>query len=376
MAILGESLARLQQTRTSSKWRVYPADVLPAWVAEMDARPCPPVVAAVTDALERGDTGYAWFPPLAEAFADFAARRWGWQVDPGTAFAVPDVMIGVEELIHTSPAGAAVVVSPPCYDSFYGFAESTRRRIVEAPLDTGHRLDPAALEQAFREAGPGSTYLLCNPQNPTGTVHTAEELADLARLADVHGVLVVSDEIHAPLVHPGVPFTPYLCVPGAASGIAVVSASKSWNLAGLKAGIAFPGAAAVDRLHQLHEAVTHGVNHLGVIAHTAAYTHGEEWLDRLLVEIVERRKLLIDLLAEQLPQVRVAPAEATYLAWLDCRDLGLEDPCRTFLERGRVAVAFGERYDRRKGRQWARFNLGTSPEVVEEAVRRMAAAVH
>lgn len=375
MDILGESLSDLRATRTSAKWRAYGPDVLPLWVAEMDARPCEPAVAAVRSAMERGDTGYAWPRDLAEAFSAFAARRWGWDVAPGTAVAVADVMIGAEQLIRSSPPGAAVVVSPPAYDAFYGFVESTHRRLVEAPLDAAHRLDPEALDRAFAEAGRGSTYLLSNPQNPTGTVHTAAELAELARIADAHGVLVVSDEIHAPLAHPGVTFTPYLAVPEAAHGITLVSAAKAWNLAGLKAALAIPGPGAVDRLGELHQVVTHGASHLGVIAQVAVYTEGEPWLDQLLDEVVARRTLATGLLQERLPQVEVAPAEATYLAWLDLGGLGLADPCRTFFKQGRVALGRGEQYDRRHGQSWARLNLATSPEVLEEAVRRMAAAV-
>jgi cystathionine beta-lyase len=375
MKILGESLEELRRTRTSVKWRHYPDDVVPVWVAEMDARPCEPVVEAVTAAVRRGDTGYTWAPPLAEAFAGFAKRRWHWTVDPESTLVLPDVMIAIEELLHVhTPPGGAVVVSPPVYESFYGFITSTGRRIVEARLDDRHRLDPEALDRAFAQAGAGSAYLLCNPPNPTGTVHTPEELATLGRLADEHGVLVISDEIHAPLVADGTRFTPYLAVPEASAGVALASGSKAWNLAGLKAAVAVPGADAHERLGRLHEVVTHGANHVGAIAQAAAYAEGEPWLDQLLLEVADNRRLLADLVADALPGVRVTPAEATYLAWLDCAALDLEDPAAHFLEHGRVALAPGTAYDRTAA-TWVRFNLGTSPEVIEEAVRRMASSV-
>jgi len=369
--ILGEGLEELRRSRTSVKWSAHPPDVVPAWVAEMDCAPCSEVVEEVTEALRRGDTGYAVSGGLAPAFAGFAHRRWGWDVDRARAMSVPDVMIGIAELIARHvPAERAVVLSPPCYDSFHGFVEASGRRLVEAPLDDHHRLDPAALERAFADAGGGSAYVLCNPQNPTGTVHTAEELATLAGLAGEHGILVVSDEIHAPLVRPGVRFTPYLTVPGSERGVALVSGSKAWNLAGLKTALAIAGP-AFDL--GLHEVVTHGVQHLAVIAQVAAYERGEAWLDRLLVELDDRRDLLDSLLAQHLPAVRTAPAEATYLAWLDCSGLGLPDPAAAFLAQG-VAVSRGEWYDRR-ATQHVRFNLGTSREVLVEAVRRMAQVV-
>lgn len=369
--ILRAGLDELRATRTSTKWRAHPADVIPVWVAEMDCDPCPAVVEAVVAAVERGDTGYSVGAPFVAAFARFASRRWGWEVPASRTMQVPDVMIGIEELIAAHvPSDSAVVVSTPCYDSFHGFVEASRRRPVEAPLGDDHRLDPAALDRAFRDAGAGSAYLLCNPQNPTGTVHTPDELATVAELADRHGVLVVSDEIHAPLVSPDVTFTPYLTVPGTERGVALVSASKAWNLAGLKAALAVPGA---DMELGLHEVVTHGAQHVATVAQTAAYDAGEAWLDQLLVEIGDRRLLLASLLEELLPAVRTAPAEATYLAWLDCSGLGLPDPAAAFLEQG-VAVSRGEWYDRR-ATQHVRLNLGTSRDVLEEAVRRMARVV-
>lgn len=374
--ILDASLDELRATRTSVKWRRFPADVLPVWVAEMDARPCPTVVDAVTEALGRGDSGYAWPIVLAEAFADYADASWGWRPSPDHAMAVPDTMIGIEELIHahTEPGGA-VVVSPPVYDSFFGFVESTGRRWVGAPLTPTGRLDPAALQRAFIEAGPGAVYLLCSPQNPTGTVHTAAELTILAELADHHDILVISDEIHAPLVHPGVRFVPYLSVPGAGRGIAVVSASKAWNIAGLKVALAIPGEDAVATLASLHEVVGHGANHLAVIAQAAAYTHGRPWLAQVNAELADRRALLEELLAYHLPSVLVAPSSATYLAWLDCRALRLgDDPAALFLSRGRVALSSGHWFDP-AATGFARLNYATSPTVLEEAVRRMATAV-
>lgn len=375
MPILDAGLEELRATRTSIKWQLYGPDVVPVWVAEMDCVPCEPVIAAVTSALRRGDVGYAAPGPLEQAFADFAASRWGWTPDPEATMMLPDVMIGIAEIIRSATkADAAVVVSPPCYDSFFGFVESLGRRMVTAHLDAGFRLDPEALEAAFSAAGPGSAYILCNPQNPTGTVHAAQELAMLAELADRYDVLVISDEIHAPLTHPGVTYTPYLAVPRASHGISVVSASKSWNLAGLKIALAVPGADAAASLGALHEVNTHGANHLGEIAHVAAYEHGAGWLDELLVELGERRNLLRQLLAEQLPEVAMIEAQATYLAWLDCSALGLEDPHARFLELGKVAVSAGVNYDADSA-QFVRFNLATSPEVIREAVRRMAAAL-
>lgn len=365
--------------RTSMKWRAYPEDVLPLWVAEMDVPLAEPVVRAVSEALALGDTGYAVGTAYAEAVDAFARRRWGWEVPGERTALVPDVMQGAVEILRlvTEP-GDAVVVNPPVYPPFYGFVTHAGRRVVEAPLGPDHRLDPAANAAAFREATAGgrrAAYLLCNPHNPTGTVHTAEELTRVAELAGEHGVRVVADEIHAPLVLPGARHVPYLSLPGSADAFSLFSASKGWNLAGLKAALAVAGPDAAADLARLPEEVSHGPSHVGVIAHVAALRHGEAWLDALLRGLADNRALLGSLLAEHLPQVRHRPPEGTYLAWLDCRGLGLgDDPAEVFFTRGRVALSGGGPFGT-GGAGHVRLNFATSPEVLTEAVRRMAAAL-
>lgn len=380
-AILGASESELRRDRTSVKWLLYAPDVLPLWVAEMDARPCPAVVEAVTAAVARGDTGYGWAPGYAAEVARYAADLWDWRFDPGHAVVVTDVMIGASEALRLlTDEGGPVVVSPPVYDSFFGFVEAIGRRRVDAPLGPDGRLDLDALREAFvhaRAGGERAAYLLCNPQNPTGAVHGPDELAALAALAEELDVRVVSDEIHAPLVYPdGRGFTPYLTVPGAERGIAVFSPSKGWNLAGLKSAAVVAGPAAREDVARLHEVHTHGSSHLGEIAHVAAMRDGRVWHAQLMTELADNRALLGRLLAEHLPDVRWTAPEATYLAWLDCRALGLRgDPATVFRERARVALGAGPRYAPVHGRGFARLNFATSPEILEEAVRRMASVV-
>jgi cystathionine beta-lyase len=373
------TLDRLRR-RTSMKWRTHPAEVLPLWVAEMDVPLARPVVRAVTDAMELGDTGYPAGTAYAEALAAFAGKRWGWDdlAVERTAI-VPDVMLGVVEMLKlvTGP-GDPVIVNPPVYPPFYQFVTHLDRRVVEAPLGTDLRIDAQVLEDAFRRAVAGggrAAYLLCSPHNPTGTVHTDGELAAVAALAERYGVRVVADEIHAPVVAEGVRFVPYLSVPGAERGLSLMSASKGWNLPGLKAALALAGPGAAGDLARMPEEVGHGPSHVGVIAHTAALREGTAWLDAVLAGIDENRRLLTDLLAAHLPGVVHHPGEATYLAWLDCRALGLgDDPAQAFLHRGRVALSPGPDFGT-GGAGHVRLNLATSPEVITEAVRRMAAAL-
>ncbi|WP_086723983.1 MalY/PatB family protein [Streptomyces sp. NRRL B-24085] len=366
--------------RTSMKWRTYPQDVLPLWVAEMDVPLAEPVVRAVRDAVELGDTGYPSGTAYAEALAAFAGERWGWDglAVQRTAI-VPDVMLGIVEMLKlVSGQGDPVVVNSPVYPPFYQFVGNMGRKVVEAPLGEDGRIDFEVLEDVFRQVRKGAgrpAYLLCSPHNPTGTVHSAAELADVAALAHTYGVRVVADEIHAPLVAAGATFVPYLSVPGGGSGLSLMSASKGWNLAGLKAAVAVAGPDAADDLARLPEEVGHGPSHVGVLAHTAALRDGGAWLDALLAGLDDNRRLLAGLLAERLPAVRYEPAESTFLAWLDCRALGLgDDPAAVFLERGRVALNSGIPFGT-GGAGFVRLNLATSPELITEAVRRMAVAL-
>ncbi|WP_344257775.1 MalY/PatB family protein [Streptomyces sodiiphilus] len=371
-------LAELRR-RTSVKWRTYPEDVLPMWVAEMDVLPAPPVRRALHEAVDLGDTGYPAGTGYARALDAFTRERWAWEVVPEHTAVVPDVMLGMVEVLKlvTGP-GDAVVISPPLYPPIRQFVGHLGRRVLHAPLDSAGRLDPEAIEEAFRDAVAGdrpAAYVLCSPHNPTGTVHTAEELATVARLASRYGVRVVSDEIHAPLVLPGAVHLPYLSLPGTEDAFVLISASKAWNLAGLKAALVVAGPTAVADLARMPEEVSHGPSHLGVIAHTAAFLDGGPWLDDLRAALSQNRTLLSSLLATHLPEVRMRQVEGGYLAWLDCRDLGLGDnPAKTFLHRGRVALNPGHTFGP-GGAGRVRFNFAASPDLVTEAVRRMAAAV-
>ncbi|MEV6103539.1 MalY/PatB family protein [Streptomyces sp. NPDC051940] len=377
-AASGNPLRRLTlpelRRRTSVKWRAYPPDVLPLWVAEMDVPLADPVVEALRAAIDLGDTGYPAGQAYAEALSEFAKERWAWELPPERTAIVPDVMLGIVEVLKlvTRP-GDAVVVNSPVYPPFYAFVAHMDRRVVEAPTGPGHRIDLDALARSF--AGGARAFLLCNPHNPTGTVHTAEELAAVAALAEEHGVRVVADEIHAPLVPAGARYVPYLSVPGAERGFSLMSASKAFNLAGLKAALAIAGPESAHELALMPEEVSHGPSHLGIVAHTAGLRHGGAWLDALLAGIAENRALLASLLTEQLPDVGYRPPEGTYLAWLDCRALNLgDDPAAAFLEHGRVALSGGLPFGT-GGAGHVRLNLAASPEVLQEAVRRMASAV-
>ncbi|TDQ01553.1 MalY/PatB family protein [Labedaea rhizosphaerae] len=369
-------LAELR-TRQSAKWRTYPSDVLPLTVAEMDFPLAPPVAAALQQAVARSDTGYALASPdLGKALAGFAGRRWDWDLDPTSVTSVTDVGVGVVELLRvlTRP-GDRVVISPPVYPPFFHWAPEAGTELLEVPLTEDYRLDLPALDRAFATQ-PG-VYVLCHPHNPVGRVHSRGELTELVTLAKRHGVVVISDEIHAPLVLPGAEFTPLLTVPGAADvAISLMSASKAWNLAGLKCAAAITASPAMaDVVARMAPDIRWRTGHFGVLASIAAFTDSEPWLEQLLSTLVARRALLGELLAEHLPSVRWQPPSATYLAWLDCSAIGPGDTVRDlFLVKGKVALEPGSRFGA-PGDGCVRLNFGTSAELLEQAVTGMAAAL-
>jgi cystathionine beta-lyase len=364
----------LLRLRHSAKWRKYPADVLPAWVAEMDFALALPIREVLLGAVSRDDTGYALGTNLGAAFARFAAARFGWEVDPERVRLTADVMTGVTELLRalTEP-GDGVVVNPPVYPPFFSGTREVGRTVVEVPLLAGGKLDLDGLDTAFTAGA--RAYLLSNPHNPTGASFERAELEEVARLAEHHGVTVISDEVHAPMTMPDATHEPFLTVTD--NGVVVTSASKAWNLAGLKCAVIVTASAGMhERLtERLPPSLPFHAGHLGVLASIAAFDHGAEWLDALVAHLDRNRILLAELLQEHLPDVGYVPPEAGYLAWLDCRSLGLgDDPAEAFLERGRVALSPGPTFGE-EGRGFARLNFGTSSALLEEAVRRMAAAL-
>jgi cystathionine beta-lyase len=363
--------------RRSEKWATHAPDVLSSTIAEMDFPIAEPVTAALHAAVARHDLGYATAAPprLREAFAAFAARRLGWTVDTEQVTLVPDVMVGLIELCRVlAPAGGTVAFATPAYPPFLAELPPVAP-VREIPLlPGGAGFDVEALRDALR-AGT-QVLVIANPHNPTGRLAPRRELEAIAEACAEHDAWVLADEIHAPIVVGDAAHTPWLEVSDAARwcGVALTSASKAFNLAALKAALvvtASPRARdAVARLPPMRD----HVGLLGVVAAEAAFADGDAWLDAVLAQLRENRRLLGEALADALPAVGYAAPDATYVAWLDCRALGLgDDPTRRFLDVGRVALSRGLDYGD-VGAGFVRLNFGTSPGLVTDTVRRMAAA--
>ena len=379
MAAVTSDPIDILRSRTSEKWAEHPDDVLPMFVAEMDYPLAEPIRRALHDAIDRGDAGYvASSNPLATAFRGFAHRRWGWDLTGARLLSTADVSMGIVEILRqvTEP-GDRVVITPPVYPPFFDLVAEAGASVAAVPLvdaGAGLRLDLHALERAF--AAGARAFVLCNPHNPLGHPHSRDELTELADLAAAYGVRVISDEIHAPLVHPGSTFTPYLSVSESAraSGFALHSASKAWNIAGLKCALLVAeGDEPARILDRMPYEVTWRTGQFGMLASTAAYTDGDEWLDGVLSSLTSNLDLLDRLLREHLPEVSWCRPEASYLAWLDFRGRGWgNDPAEHILREAKVALSPGPGFGE-PGAGFARMNIACSPGLLEGAIRRIAA---
>jgi cystathionine beta-lyase len=370
----------LLRQRSSTKWRTYPDDVLPLFVAETDFPLAPAITARLERAVALGDTGYT--PPdpgVRSAYAAFAARRFGWQVDPSRIRTTGDVIMGVVEILRrVIEPGDRVIVTTPVYPPFFDAipeAGGVAQRVPLIEAGDGFTLDLAGIEAAL--AAGARAVLLCNPHNPTGTVHSRPTLAALADLAAGYGAVVVSDEIHAPLTQPDAGFTPFLSSSDTAPrvGLTVTSASKAFNLAGLKCALMIAGDEDhAGILRAMPAEVEWRTGLFGALAATAAFApESDAWLDSLLEALRANHMLLADLLAEHLPAARFRVPEAGYLAWVDLSDLDWgENPAVKILREARVALHHGPLFGE-QGRGHVRINVGCAPEVLTEAIARIGA---
>ena len=364
--------------RRSEKWAVEDDDVLSLTVAEMDFPVAASIREAVQDAVAGSDLGYATpvTPELSAALAGFAKRRLRWAIDPEQVTVVPDVMVGLVELCRLLvEPGAAVAFASPAYPPFFVELREAQRRLVTIGLDPTGRVDLDALDRALAQGT--RALVLANPHNPTGRVLALTELQAIAeRCASAHA-WVLADEIHAPLVLPGATHNPWLEVSDAARacGVAFTSASKAFNLAALKTAFAVTaGDAPRDAVGRLGPQHDHA-SVLGAIATEIAFRECDEWLDTVIGQLDRNRAQLARELADRLPEVRWAPPEATYLAWLDCRRLSLgDDPAAAFLRDGRVALGRGLDFGP-EGAGHVRLNFATSPAHLSDATGRMVTAI-
>ena len=372
--------------RKSVKWRQFPADVLPLPVAEMDFPISTSIKSALIDMVDRSDTGYLGpFPEMFEAFANFADARWNWKVDVAHMRIATDVGVGIVEVIRTLIApGDKVMLNSPVYDNMWRWVAEVGATLVDVPLllngayseNSDFTLDLEGIEREYKSGV--KVHILCHPHNPVGTIFSKEALATLAHLAKKYGVYIISDEIHGPLVYDRLKFTPFLAVSQDAVdvGVTVTSASKGFNLAGLKCAVIITGSTAIkEKINSMPISVAFRASLFGAVAATAALRDSVSWLDGVIASLDENRKLIRNLIDSKIPSIQYRIPDFGYLAWLDLSALNLgDDPAKTLLERGKVAFNGGHIYGPRHS-QFVRLNFGTSPEIISEAFDRILRSV-
>ena len=364
------------------KWSQHPV-AIGAFIAEMDFGTAPPVVEAVHGAVDLGLFGYLperLAAQLAVAWCGWARDHYGWDVAVERVRPLADVLAGLEAAIeHFSAPGAAVILPTPAYMPFLTAPLALGRRVIQVPMavENGrHVYDLDALDGAFTAGG--DLLVLSTPHNPLGRVWAPAELAAVCAVVHRHGGRVFSDEIHAPLVYDGHRHVPYASLSSTTAGhtVTAVSASKAWNLPGLKcAQIVLSNDADAERWAEVGPRFEHGAANLGVVANIAAYTDGGPWLKEVLAYLEGNRRLLGELLATQIPEIGYVPPEGTYLAWLDCRALALgAHPAEFFLDEAGVALTDGLACGD-AGAGFARYNFATPRPILEQTVEHMAAAL-
>jgi len=369
--------------RISEKWNTYPPEILPAWVAEMDFPLATPVRAVLERALDLDDLGYPINPGetgLREAFAERMETRFGWAIDPQRVVVLTDVVQGMYVALETlCEPGDGAIVQTPIYPPFLSSVGETGRRLDACPLVRGAHGFEIDFD-ALRAATDARTrmLLLCNPHNPSGRAYTREELEALAELVLERDLVVVADEIHADLVFDGRRHLPFASLGAALAErtITLTSATKAFNIPGLRCAVAHFGSARLqDRFGAVPRHIRGGVGLLGIYATLAAWRHADPWLDEVRAYLEGNRDFLRDALRKRFPEIVCHPAEATYLAWLDCAALELPGtPGAFFAERGKLALSDGHFFG--KGwEQYARLNFATSRTVLEQVLERMETAL-
>ena len=372
------------RNRPGIKWERHGNDVLSAWVADMDVEVPDFIKEAVIERIEVGGLGYGFYDepiPVLEAFKSRMDTAFGWNVDTEDVMRVHDVIQGLEWVLHTlTPPGSEIVVQTPVYPPFYSSVEGTGRGWVANPLlenEDGWALDFDHLDEVAARDNV-SALLLCHPHNPCGYVMTAADLAQIIEIAERNNLLVISDEIHCDLV-----YSPHRHVPTASISelaaqrtVTLTAATKTFNMAGLRMAFIHSSSRQYSpQLKEIRPRMIGGINGLGQVATVAGWEEGDAWIADLVEGLDHNRHLLAELLREHLPQIRYRPPQATYLSWLDCRELGLgDDPAEIFMSRGKVALNSGLDFGI-EGTGYVRLNFATSPEMLIMIVERMASAV-
>lgn len=366
----------------SQKWQKYAGrDVLPMWVADMDFSSAPPIIDALHKRVEHGVFGYARpVKSTVDAIVDAMQQRYGWKIDPSWIVWLPGLVVGLNVTAQAfAEPGDEVLTLSPVYPPFMSAPKNSARASVTVPfelVDGRWAINWEALERAVTPRT--KLFYLCNPHNPLARVWRREELVRLAEFCEQHNLILCSDEIHCDLIlDPSLPHIPtsVLSPEIAARTITLMAPSKTYNVPGLGTSMAIiPDAMRRARFVRATAGIVAEVTSLGFTACEAAYRDCEPWRQELLAYLRGNRDYLLKTIASELPGIRVeAPVEATYLLWMNVSALGLADPIAHFEKHG-VGLSEGAFFGAPKGSH-VRMNFGCTRATLEEAMRRMKAAL-
>lgn len=356
--------------------------VIPLWIADMDFKSPQPVIDALTARAQEGIWGYTSRPAsYFEAICNWQQRRHGWTIDRSLVSWSLGVVPALSMLVKLfTPEGSKVLIQTPVYGEFYDVTEAWNRTVVENKLvekDGKWTVDWEDFEAKLPQV---SMFLLCSPHNPLGIVWTREELTRMSDLCRKYGVLMVSDEIHSDLVFHGKTHIPTASLSEQVAGevISCISGTKTFNLAGLQASTTvFPNM----RMKELYDKAwmnmdIHRNNTFSLTAMEAAFNEGEEWLDQLLEYIDGNFNFIRDYCAAHIPQIKPNLPDATYLVWLDCRELGMsnEELRRFMIEKAGLGLNEGWSFGRSLN-GFMRLNAACSRKVLEQAMKQLEEAV-
>ena len=378
-----------RRNTNSYKWdrteqRVGIKDVLPLWVADMDFQSPLPIIEALKKRIEHGIFGYTFIPDSCyEAIIVWMKKRYGWEINKEWIVFTPGVVPSFYWVVNTyTHSGDSVLVQPPVYYPFFSAVTYNGCQLVENSLqykDGHYQIDFEDLGKKLRSPRT-KVLILCSPHNPVGRVWAQEELSRLGELCLKHQVMICSDEIHADLIFPGSKHIPVAMLSDeiAQNTVTCMAANKTFNIAGLTTGfMIIPNRQLrIEFSHTVQNTGIGLLNLLGPLATEVAYTQGEEWLEQLLVYLQDNLEFLTRFVEERIPKIKVIKPEGCYLAWLDCRELNLNDAeLKNFmLKKARVWLNDGPTFGK-GGSGFQRLNFGCPRSILEKALLRIEHAV-
>lgn len=366
----------------SIKWDAYPPDILPMWIADMDFKSPPQVLKHLREKIDHGVFGYeSDFLNLKQIFVRWAKEHYHWKIEENEIIFIPGVVTGLNLAAQSLGCpGEDLVIQPPVYPPFFNIGSNAQMNIVESPLlekENGfYEIDFEKLESVIT---PKTRFLvLCNPHNPVGRLFTREELTLLAEICIRNNLWVISDEIHCDLVFDGRNHIPISSIGEeiAARTITLMAPSKTFNIAGLKcAFMIIKDPQLRKKIEECKRGLVNCPSAISMEAAVAAYSEGVGWLNQLIIYLQKNRDFLVSFIQNEIPPIKIFSPEATYLAWLDCRELGDEiNPYEFFLSHAKIAFNDGTTFGW-QGRGFIRMNFGCPMLTLEQALQRMKESV-